>query len=208
MKFILHLAALMLIFTGCVRFEDNYSGIPATNSKNEAKAPKIQNITFKNLDSAIVSMADQLFTSNVKNKPTNIILTSFVELNQLKKTTTFGRLLSESMFNELHVRHFNITDFRGQDAVSVNKEGEFHITRDVEKLKDHIEATEYVLVGTYVKFEHESVLINARIIDSETGNLISTARVVYRPSDCKIFNLCQDDQFDRPVDGIDIVTDK
>ena len=111
------------------------------------------------------------------------------------------------MFNELHIRKFNVTDFRGQDAISVNADGEFHITRDVDKLKDHISATEYIVVGTYVKFENSSVLINSRIIDSETGAIISTARVIYTPKDCRLFNLCNIKN-SKPADfGIDIVTD-
>lgn len=157
---------------------------------------------YMNLNAAIVSIADQLLNSTVQKKP-DIILTSFVDLNQLNKSTTFGRLLGESMYNELHVRKFNVTDFRGQDAVSVNADGEFHITRDVGKLKDHIEAIEYIVVGTYVKFENNSVLINARIMDSESGFVISTARVIYKPVDCTLFDLCEKKQ----DDGIDITTD-
>ena len=151
---------------------------------------------FKSLDKTIIDMADQLFATNYRvptpfgpNK-TRVILTSFVDLDNFDKTTTFGRLLSESMFNELHVRKFQVTDFRGQDAVSVTKDGEFHITRDVDKLKDSLSSVEYILVGTYVRFEDQSLLINARILDSISGNVISSARVIYKPKDCKIFGIC------------------
>jgi len=146
---------------------------------------------YSDLNSTIVDIADQLFSTNFnKINKVRVILTSFVDLEELDKTSTLGRLISESMFNELHVRKFEITDFRGQDAISVNNNGEFHITRDVEKLKDNIEAIEYILVGTYVKFEEDSLLINARIIDSESGTILSTARVVYKPKNCARFNLC------------------
>jgi len=166
----------------------------------------------QNLNGAIVAMADQLFVSNIfgKHDDTSIILTSFVDLNQFAKTTTFGRLLSESMFNELHIRNFKVTDFRGQNAVSVNEDGEFHITRNVDKLKDHISATEYIVVGTYVKFEKDSVLINARILDSETGGIISTARIIYQPENCRLFGLCPRNEKDimKPADfGINIIKD-
>ncbi len=165
---------------------------------------------YQDLNGAIIALGDQLFVSNTfKGKFPSIILTSFVELNKFEKTSTFGRLLSESMFNELHVRNFKVTDFRGKPAVSVNAQGEFHITRDVQKLKDHIDATEYIVVGTYVKFENDSVLINSRIMDSESGEIISTARVVYTPEDCRLYNLCYEADADiRPPDfGIDIVPD-
>lgn len=205
--------ALSLFFTGCSYKKDHQALLNPKKVKTEKKNELYDNKVHSSLDKAIVSIADQLFKTNTdKSKITSIILTSFADLNKLNKTTTFGRLLSESMFNELHVRKFHVTDFRGQDAVSVNEQGEFHITRDVEKLKDHITATEYILVGTYVKFENDSVLINARIIDSENGSIISTARVIYKPNDCTLFNICYKEQskkraMEETNFGIDIIKD-
>jgi len=150
---------------------------------------------YSNLNNTIVDIANQLFETRMDTKnPTRVILTSFVDLDKLDKTSTFGRLISESMFNELHIRKFLVTDFRGQEAVSVNEDGEFHITRDVEKLKDNVDAVEYILVGTYVKFEDESLLINARILDSISGRVLSSARVIYRPRDCTLFGICKKTQ--------------
>ena len=220
MKYILSIAFVTLFFSGC------FKNTPFNNEPKTYKEKVIQEVRsadynqpyaktdniYQNLNGAIVSIGDQLFTSNIfgEKEPTSIILTSFVNLNELERTSTFGRVLSESMFNELHIRHFKVTDFRGQDAVSVNANGEFHITRDVDKLKDHISATEYIVVGTYVKFENDSVLLNARILDSENGAIISTARVIYTPKDCKLYNLCNVREADiKPADfGINIVKDK
>jgi len=202
MKFISFLFLITaIIFTGCTNLNLN------SNKNINSQVHKDKNIiltketTSKNstdyylnndLNEVIIEIAKQLFQSNtVKNKTTSIILTSFVNLDNLSETTTFGRMLSESMFNELHIHKFNVTDFRGQDAISVTEDGEFHITRDPDKLKDSIEKIEYILVGTYVKFENKSFLINSRIIDSISGNVISSSRVIYHPKDCSIFNLCQ-----------------
>jgi len=161
---------------------------------------------YSNLNNTIVDIANQLFSSKANKKnPSRVILTSFVDLNDLENTSIFGRLISESMFNELHIRKFLVTDFRGQEAVSVNEDGEFHITRDVEKLKDMVNAVEYILVGTYVKFEDESLLINARILDSLTGSVFSSARVVYRPRDCALFGICKKKEIIQEVAEPDIV---
>lgn len=220
MKHILVTILSIIFFSGCF-FSDNKVLKKITNNTNSQAVEVVNNKytksytntnkIYQNLNGAIVSVADQLFASNTdKEKITSVILTSFTDLDQLNKTTTFGRLLSESMFNELHIRKFHVTDFRGQDAVSVNADGEFHITRDINKLKDHIEATEYILVGTYVKFENESLLINARIIDSQSGSIISTARVIYKPSDCKLFDICEK-KVEQPKHdktfGINIISD-
>lgn len=215
MKLILPFLALALLFTGCSTSKI-FQEKPKTHKEEVIEKVRSADYTkpyadiesvYQNLNGAIVAMADQLFVSNTfKERKPSLILTSFVDLNQLQKTTIFGRLLSESMFNELHIRNFHVTDFRGQNAVSVNEDGEFHITRDVDKLKDHISATEYIVVGTYVKFENHSVLINARILDSENGSIISTARVIYRPEDCTVFDLCYKPK--KPDDfGIDVVRD-
>jgi TolB-like protein len=221
MRSILVLIPLLFIFIGCSASNPfkSYELTPKEIEK-EKTLEKVRDADYnqpyadtddvqQNLNGAIVAIADQLFKTNTdKQRITSVILTSFADLNKLNKTTTFGRLLSESMFNELHIRKFKVTDFRGQDAVSVNADGEFHITRDVDKLKDHISATEYIMVGTYVKFERKSVLINARIIDSENGAILSTARVIYQPVDCSLFDICPKKKTapEEPF-GIGIVTD-
>ncbi|MEA2050290.1 MAG: FlgO family outer membrane protein [Campylobacterota bacterium] len=202
--------AISFLLVGC---ENSKLDLPDTNntivleSNNTAQASSIvtndnainntpikyvsnQNIQ-STLNNTILDIANQLLLSNtVHNKITSIILTSFVELDSFQNTSSFGNILSESMFNELHIRKFKVTDFRGQDAVSVNENGEFHITRDVDRLKDNIEAIEYILVGTYVPFEDESLLINARIIDSISGEVISVARVIFKPKDCNYYSIC------------------
>jgi TolB-like protein len=188
MKLLLPLLLLIFI-NGCTQTQ------PKKQNDHEIFSTiydKKQEHTYKNLNATIIDIADQLFKTNYnKDVKTRIILTSFVDLNNLEKTTTFGRLISESMFNELHIREFKVTDFRGQDAVSVNEDGEFHITRDTEKLKESLEEIEFILVGTYVKFENQSLLINARIMDSISGDVVSSARVVYKPKDCSLFGICQ-----------------
>jgi len=214
---------IVLLLSGCTLFKEQPKA-KKTLTYEEYVLKKVRNAdytkpyariesVYQNLNGAIVSIADQLLVSNIeKSKNTSIILTSFVNLDKLNQTSTFGRLISESMFNELHIRKFKVTDFRGQDAISVNDRGEFHITRKVDKLRDHIEATEYVVIGTYARFEKGRILVNARILDSESGAVISTARVIYKPKDCKLFGndgICKDKKKLRPVNfGIDIVTDE
>lgn len=208
MKFILPLLISVFI-TGCTLTDINKPSKIKQEPTKENKESKVlkknhdqvfstkydakQEHVYSNLNNTIIDIADQLFhTKTNKKSPTRVILTTFVDLNKLEKTSTFGRLISESMFNELHIRKFEITDFRGRSTVSVNEDGEFHITRDVEELKDNVEAVEYILVGTYVKFEDQSLLINARILDSISGKILSSARVVYRPRDCALFDICKE----------------
>ncbi|PIF04156.1 MAG: hypothetical protein CSA86_03410 [Arcobacter sp.] len=204
MKFLLPFLTLLL-YSGCNHSQKNVSPkepmqkkvIPKQNSTTQQKRlttylPNATNTnTFHSLNMTIINLADQLFQSNFEQKSLKIILTSFVNLNSFDKTSSIGRLLSESLYNELHIRNFRVTDFRGKNTVTVNEDGEFHITRDAEKLKNTIKGIEYIVVGTYSKFENESLLINARIIDSISGEVISSARSIYRPKNCKVFDLCE-----------------
>lgn len=193
MRFFL-LFFILVFFNGCFHTynQRKHTIVKPVMIQKQALSKNQIEFVSNSLNSTIINIANQLFNSNSNQKtPLRIILTSFVDLNNFDKTSTFGRLISESMFNELHIRNFKISDFRGQDAVSVNDNGEFHITRNVERLKDSIESTEFILIGTYVKFENQSLLINARIVDSISGEVVSSARAVYQPKDCKTFGICE-----------------
>ena len=108
--------------------------------------------SYSNIDAKIIELADSLLASSriPQTDMGNIAITSFVDLDQLNKTTHFGRTLAETFFNELFIRGFNITDFRGQNALSINNTGEFFITRDVSKLNKKI-TNKYINENSYLK---------------------------------------------------------
>jgi len=182
-KSIFFVLVLSILFSAC---NQNTIIIP----KDKAST----NVTNLTLNDAIISLANQLSLNNkmVKTDTGTITLTSFVDLKSLNSTSQFGRVLGESLFSELFVRGFNITDFRGQNAISVNKTGEFFITRNIKKLSSEVSNT-YILVGTYSKID-QNIMINARIIDNKTGKLITSARAMYANDDCSIFGLCNNSQ--------------
>ncbi len=144
----------------------------------------------KSLNIVINQIANQLLQSaNLKEtKLESIAITSFVDLDKFNKTTHFGRMLGESMYNELFKRGFKITEFRGQSAISINANGEYFISRDHTKLKDSF-TNKYVLVGTYTMFDNK-YMINARIMDNISGAIVATARTSYSNSDCKLSENC------------------
>ena len=142
------------------------------------------------VDDRIVELADNLLASSriVKEDMGNIAITSFVDLHQLSKTTAFGRTLGETFFNELFIRGFNVADFRGQNALTINTTGEFFITRNAKLINRNIPNT-YVLVGTYSSIDNK-ILINARIMDNKTGKVVASAKTYYNTNDCKLLNNC------------------
>jgi TolB-like protein len=168
-------------FTGCFL---------QSTSKQQINTQKTDNQLHNNLNSIISDISIQLFkTINKVFLQDNIVITSFVLLDDLKTTSKFGRLLGESMINELHTKGFKVIDFRGRNTILVNKKGEFYITRDTEKLKNEIDNTN-ILVGTYSPFSQNDILVNVRIMNFSTGEILSSARAIYRISDCNMIQTC------------------
>lgn len=152
-----------------------------------------QNVTTQNsLEATITSLATQMMQNQKLHTNKSILITSFVRLDNFKKTTEFGRVVGESLINELSNRGFNIIEFRGQMAVSVNENGEYFITRNVSKMNERV-VNSYVVVGTYSR-QYGKIMLNARVMDNATGQIITSARSTYEHglrNDCVIFKDCQ-----------------
>ena len=188
--------------TQSIRDEDNK--VQRTKKRMEIATDLERHVKMQNsFEATINSLATQMLenTKMKTNKP--VLFTSFVRLDNLKKTSEFGRLYSESMINELSNRGFNVIEFRGQMNVSINDKGEYYITRDIKKLKDTIEDT-YIVVGTYSR-QYKKVVLNVRVVDNQNGRILSSSRASYYhgfSQDCVIFKDC------RPARSIKIVEEK
>ena len=148
------LVTSLLFITGCVNggndalVQEN-DRVQTTKQHLEVAADMQKNVTTQNtLEATIASLAAQMLQNKKMDTNKPVLITSFVKLDEFKKTTEFGRVISESLINELSNRGFNIIEFRGQMAVSINDEGEYFISRKPHELKNKIPNT-YVVVGTY-----------------------------------------------------------
>lgn len=170
-----------------------YNKVQTTKQHLEIAEDKQKNVTTqKTLEGTISSLATQMMRNKKMNTNKPVLITSFVRLDSFKKTSEFGRIVSESMIDELSNRGFNIIEFRGQMAVSVNDKGEYFITRKTNRLKDKVPNT-YVVVGTYSR-QYGKVMLNARVIDNVTGKIISSSRSTYnhgQRNDCMLFKDCR-----------------
>ena len=190
------LSSIILMLVGCTSKNEVISKendkVQTTKQHLEVAADMQKNVTTQDtLESTIASLSAQMLENKKfdSNKP--VLITSFVRLDEFKKTTEFGRVVSESLINELSNKGFEIIEFRGQMAVSVNDEGEYFISRKPHELKSKIPDT-YVVVGTYSR-QPGKVMLNARVIDNITGKIITTARATYVHNvkeDCIIFRDC------------------
>ena len=177
-----------LVFSATVGFAQGENTIEIVGADNSEYALTVDSNGA--IDDKIVELADSLLATSriAQSDMGNIAITSFVDLHNLSRTTSFGRTLGETFFNELFVRGFNVADFRGQHSLTVNTTGEFFITRDIKKINKKI-ANSYVLVGTFTAID-KKVLINARIMDNMTGRIVASAKTYYQTGDCKILGNC------------------
>ena len=197
-------ALAMFLVSGC-----SYKRISTNNSANDevgkeynkVKVAKQQlevaedmqkNVTTQNtLESTISSLSTQIMQNRKLDTNKPVLITSFVRLDKLKETSEFGRVVGESLINELSNRGFNVIEFRGQMAVSINDQGEYFISRKPHEIKSQIPNT-YIVVGTYSR-QGGRIILNARVIDNITGKIISSARSTYKHNmvnDCMMFGDC------------------
>lgn len=144
----------------------------------ETKEPTESHITLPpvgNFNDRMNNLADQLDRNSVtKDLLNTYIVTSFTNLDKLGDTTALGRLIAENLMHGLQVHKWQILEVRLTKGIDINAAGEFSLSRDVNKLKDEYKISG-VVTGTYSVAEG-NLTINARVIDVNTGLMISSAQ--------------------------------
>lgn len=194
-KLILLISLIIVFFSSC-----------ATNNTNINENYRSSDLSFFNstsygeLDLVISDISNQLLLNIPvrKQRKNKFVITTFVNLNDFTKTSKLARVISETLINEMHTRKFKIIDYRTQEVISVDGNGEFLLTRNVEKLRNEIPES-FLVVGTYSILNANQIILNSRIINNFTSEVISTAKVIYKYSDCKLFNICQEKKKEEKV---------
>ncbi len=126
-------------------------------------------------NSNVMFMAEQIDRNVIleaRTKPT--IFTNIVSLGNLGESSELGRLIGEHLMHELQLRYWTVSDVRLNRDVVINESGEFALSRDIKKLRDNIPASN-VVTGTYTNTP-DGVLVNVRVLDLSTGQVMSTAQ--------------------------------
>lgn len=128
------------------------------------------------INANIIFLADQLERNvDAKMMSQPVVITSFVNLDSMKNTSGLGRLISENLIHELQIRKWRVADVRLSKNILINELGEFSISRDVKKIRDQYRLGS-IVTGTYTIVSN-SVVVNARVINIETGLVLSTAQI-------------------------------
>jgi TolB-like protein len=130
----------------------------------------------------IIFMADQLERNLDRRQPgSSYVVATFTNLDRLQETTSFGRLLAENLAHELQVRKWQMFDVRLTKDLIVSDAGEFILSRDIRKIRDTYKLNG-VVTGTYAAHD-ASVIVNARVIDLDSGIVIGSAQAHF-PRNC------------------------
>ena len=108
--------------------------------------------------------------------PGPIGVTTFVNVDDLYSSSTFGRMVGEQLMSELAMKGFDVIELRHTDALQfLDRGGEFALSRDAGMVRPERNLAG-VVVGTYVA-SPERVYVNARLIDPSTSVVLSAGSV-------------------------------
>jgi len=108
------------------------------------------------------------------NPDQKILAASFVNIDNLKESSTLGRVISEQVSSRLAQHNYKIIEIKlRQDSVFIKEgEGEFILTRELQQIGESYQA-DAVLVGTYAVSE-PVIFVSARLVDSEKNIVIGS----------------------------------
>lgn len=160
--------ALLACLSGCSnRYMDMPAFWPIESEEPENFGPGRFKTSF------LAKQIDEFYRGS---NPGPIGVTTFVNIDDLYVTSTFGRMLSEQMMSELTMRGFDVVELRHADALQfLDSTGEFALSRDVRVVRPERNLSA-VIVGTYV-VSPQRVYVNARLVDPSSSMVISAGSV-------------------------------
>lgn len=113
--------------------------------------------------------------------PGPIGVATFVNVDDLYTTSTFGRVYAEQVMSELSMNGFDVVELRHADALQfLGANGEFALSRDVGMVRKARDLGG-VVVGTYA-VSPVRVYVNARLLDPSTSVVMAAGSVEMQKS--------------------------
>lgn len=161
-------AAVILFATACSpRYDDMPAFWPIPTREYDNYGPG----RFKT-----ALLADQIDRYYRGSTPGPIGVTTFVNIDDLYASSTFGRMVGEQLMSELAMKGFDVVELRHADALQfLDSSGEFALSRDTRAVRPSRNLGA-VVVGTYTT-SPERVYLNARLVDPSTSLVLSAGSV-------------------------------
>ena len=181
---------------GCHLMEtDYYRSYPQTTSREKAHFHSPG--PFKSR-----SLVKQLETYYRGSHSGPIGVATFVNVDDLYNTSTFGRTYAEQVMSELAMAGFDVIELRHSDALQfLSTSGEFALSRDVGVLRRERNLGG-VVVGTY-SVSPDRVYVNSRLIDPSTS-VVLAAGTVEMPKTYEITRMLRGGSFPQTLERIPV----
>lgn len=121
-----------------------------------------------------------------------IIVTSLVDIDNMRKSSTLGRMSSEMIANRLAQHGYQVREVKMGDNIFVSdSQGEFILSRDLQQIGKKHEVQGFV-VGTYAvsdmrqRYFDPQVSVSLRFVDTD-NNLGCTHNYVINNTDLKLW---------------------
>jgi TolB-like protein len=120
------------------------------------------------------NLVDQSLTFLVPRHPElPVMVSTFVDNNDLSQTSPFGRLLQEHIASRLVQHGFTVREIKLTKTVSIDpKSGETVLSRDLNKINGEIQA-QAILAGT-LSLSDYNLYVSTRMILPSNGNILAS----------------------------------
>lgn len=156
------------LVAGCSSKQGFVEALPTSPQYLEAQELKLK----------VRELADQLLATLPNDCLTGLVAlpTSFVNLDNFQQSSTFGRLVGESLIYEFNQRSFPVREYRLPGYIAMRAEqGDFALAR--QGLVNAQEKWAALLLGTYYR-DKDAVFVNARLVRAADGMVLRTAQLV------------------------------
>lgn len=130
-----------------------------------------------------------------------VLLTTFVNNNDLQQTSHFSRILQENITSRFVQHGYTVREIKMRKNLQVRqREGETILSRDLKEIRSS-QSAQAIAVGTY-SITNRTLYISARLINPENANILSSTdhKLVMGKEMLAMFGL----QF-KPQDEMDLV---
>jgi len=147
--------------------------------EQDGEKTKIPEKAGTELKLMIRELASQLFANSpgLLSEGYTFSVSTFVNLDNLYKTSSLGRYIGEQLIGELQRVGLDVLDIRKSTNIMIEEDfGEYGLSRDMKELK-LAHPSQAMVVGTYSVTE-DQLLINARILRNIDALVLSSAHLI------------------------------
>ncbi len=107
-----------------------------------------------------------------------LLPTTFVNLDDLSKTSTFGRFCSEQLAEEMKLRDYGVVELRRlTELLILPRTGELGLGRDTAEIFNTYKANA-ILFGTYT-IAAQQVVLSVRLVQTKTNSLMAVGTAIF-----------------------------